>query len=92
MPEVVKMKFRRLLQVLLVQPTSKAQGEASVVAMPFFSTVEVEVGVHRKVRVHSCDDIISSDLSEREPNGPFSADVTSCVLINQHCCTALIFT
>ena len=68
MPEVVTMKFRRLLQVLLVQPTSKAQGEASVVAMPFFSTVEVEVGVHRKVRVHSCDDIISSDLSEREPN------------------------
>ena len=40
----------------------------AVVATPFFTTgtgameVEViEVGVHRKVRVHSCDDIISSD-------------------------------
>ena len=38
MPEVVTMKFRRLLQLLLVQPTSKAQGEASVVATPFFTT------------------------------------------------------
>ena len=38
MPEVVTMKFWRLLQVLLVQPTSKAQGEASVVATTFFTT------------------------------------------------------
>ena len=63
MPEVVTMKFRRLLQALLVQPTSKAQGEASVVATPFFTGGEV--GVHRKVRVHSCncDDILSSDCA-----------------------------
>ena len=34
-----------------VQPTSSQQVQVEV----------IEVGVHRKVRVHSCDDIISSD-------------------------------
>ena len=44
----------------------------AVVATPFFTTGASgghrRVGVHRKVRVHSCDDIISSDCGElREP-------------------------
>ena len=48
-PEVVTMKFRRLLQVLLVQHTSKAQGKASVVVIRHSSQqVQVEVieGTH----------------------------------------------
>ena len=48
MPEVVTMKFRRLLQVLLIQPTSTAQGEASIVATPFLTTGTG--GGHRRCR------------------------------------------
>ena len=59
MPNVVTMKFQRLLQVLLVQPASKAQGDASIVCRSSQWVELVEVGIvgefHHEVRVHSCD-------------------------------------